>query len=529
MKTLDAHLKELGRMSADEALPLVKSMASALAAAHALGIVHRDFKPGNVVLVQVAGREKVRAVVTDFGLALQNPITDKSVTQFSTQGLLGTPAYMSPEQLEGRPVTAASDIYALGLVIYEMVTGVQPFRGDTPISAALKGLSESPTAPHKIRPELNAAWDSAILRCLERDPAKRFANVEEVAKSLVSEAPTPISGINLLELLRHGKRPIVATPVVLILLMLGSLSSWWLQHSSRVHWARDQALPQIAQLIEREKLAEAYALAVQAERYIPNDPMLGKFWPDISWSSPIKTIPSGVSVFRRNYNAPNDKWELVGLSPLEKRRFPPVDSEWKFELKGFATVERATFASDAPDSITVTMDEEAKVPSGMVRVELTPSASLQSTPVTLYGLPGFEGLPAIPIRDYWIDKHEVTNAEFKRFLDGGGYQKRDYWKFEFRKDGQTLSWAGAMTLFRDRTGRPGPATWVQGEYPRGQEDFPVTGVSWFEAAAYAEFVGKSLPSIYHWTTAARLGTAPASYQPVILVGRAPLQWEATAV
>ncbi len=77
-------------MSADEALPLVKSMASALAAAHALGIVHRDFKPGNVVLVQVAGREKVRAVVTDFGLALQNPITDKSVTQFSTQGLLET-------------------------------------------------------------------------------------------------------------------------------------------------------------------------------------------------------------------------------------------------------------------------------------------------------------------------------------------------------------------------------------------------------------------------------------------------------
>ena len=96
----------------------------------------------------------------------------------------------------------------------------------------------------------------------------------------------------------------------------------------------------------------------------------------------------------------------------------------------------------------------------------------------------------VPLGDYWIDKYEVTNAEFKRFLDQGGYRKPEYWKHEFRKDGRVLSWAEAMALFQDKTGRPGPATWVQGEYPRGQDDFPVTGVSWYEAAAYAEFSGK---------------------------------------
>jgi formylglycine-generating enzyme required for sulfatase activity/cephalosporin-C deacetylase-like acetyl esterase len=234
--------------------------------------------------------------------------------------------------------------------------------------------------------------------------------------------------------------------------------------------------------------------------------MLSKFWPAISWSGSIKTTPAGVSVFRKNYNAPDDAWEVVGRSPIEKRRFPLVDSVWKFELKGFATVERATFPSD---DLTVTMDEEAKAPAGMVRVELATPASPLSTPLTLFGFAGYEGLPAVQLGDFLIDRYEVTNGQFKQFLDQGGYRKQEYWKNEFLKDGHVLPWAEAMTLFRDTTGRPGPATWVQGEYPRGQEDFPVTGVSWYEAAAYAEFAGKLLPTIYHWAAAASPADGPS--------------------
>jgi dienelactone hydrolase len=117
-------------------------------------------------------------------------------------------------------------------------------------------------------------------------------------------------------------------------------------------------------------------------------------------------------------------------------------------------------------------------------------------------LPGFEALPAIPLGDYWMDRYEVTNQQYKNFLDEGGYLKQQYWKQEFRKEGRVLPWTEAMTQFRDSTGRPGPATWVQSEYPRGQDDFPVTGVSWYEAAAYAEYAGKMLPTIYHWAAAA---------------------------
>jgi formylglycine-generating enzyme required for sulfatase activity len=112
------------------------------------------------------------------------------------------------------------------------------------------------------------------------------------------------------------------------------------------------------------------------------------------------------------------------------------------------------------------------------------------------------GLPAVKLDDFWLDKYEVTNRQFKAFVDQGGYRKRDYWKHPFVKDGKALSWEQSMAEFRDATGRPGPSTWELGTYPEGSDDFPVSGVSWYEAAAYAEFAGKSLPTVYHWYRAA---------------------------
>jgi tetratricopeptide (TPR) repeat protein len=192
--TLGARLKEGGRMSAEEALPLVRQMASALAAAHAVGIVHRDFKPGNVVLVGAS--EQWRAVVTDFGLALRSATSEETVSLPTGTGFLGTPAYMSPEQIEGRPATTASDIYAFGLVVYEMVIGQRPFQGDTPMSAAVKRLTQVPTSPRSVLPELNPVWEAVILRCLDREPAKRFAGANDAIAALVGRpAVQNITGI----------------------------------------------------------------------------------------------------------------------------------------------------------------------------------------------------------------------------------------------------------------------------------------------------------------------------------------------
>jgi dienelactone hydrolase len=119
------------------------------------------------------------------------------------------------------------------------------------------------------------------------------------------------------------------------------------------------------------------------------------------------------------------------------------------------------------------------------------------------------GTPDTYIKDFLIDRHEVTNQEYKKFVDAGGYQRREFWKQPFVRDGHSIAWEEAVALFHDTTGRPGPATWEVGDYPKGHENYPVAGVSWYEAAAYAEFVGKSLPTAYHWMEASQAQDLPA--------------------
>jgi dienelactone hydrolase len=113
------------------------------------------------------------------------------------------------------------------------------------------------------------------------------------------------------------------------------------------------------------------------------------------------------------------------------------------------------------------------------------------------------GSPYVKLDDFLIDRHEVTNKEYQKFVDAGGYTKPEFWKQPFVKDGRNVAWDQAIALFRDSTGRPGPATWEAGHFPTGRGNHPVAGVSWYEAAAYAEFAGKSLPTAYHWLLASQ--------------------------
>ena len=108
-------------------------------------------------------------------------------------------------------------------------------------------------------------------------------------------------------------------------------------------------------------------------------------------------------------------------------------------------------------------------------------------------------LPVLNVGDFWIDKYEVTNQGYKAFIDSGGYVNTEFWKFPFINGEDTLEWKVAIELFKDKTSWYGPANWVMGDYPTGEDDIPVTGISWFEAAAYANFANKELPTIFHWT------------------------------
>jgi len=195
-ETLMGRLRRAGRMQPEEALPIVRQMVAALSAAHAAGIVHRDFKSENVVLV--ADPSPLRAVVTDFGLARGAPAGDRFAAAVTGMGIVGSPGYMSPEQVEGGDITPAADLYALGVVIYEMMTAHLPFVGETPLQTAVKRLREDPLSPRVYAPDLDPIWEGVILRCLAREPRRRFACADDVVRALVGEEvepppPAPVS------------------------------------------------------------------------------------------------------------------------------------------------------------------------------------------------------------------------------------------------------------------------------------------------------------------------------------------------
>jgi serine/threonine-protein kinase len=178
-----ASLKELIErgLSVGEAVEIVRQVLAGVRYAHERGIVHRDLKPQNV-LVDSEGRARV----TDFGIARAGA---SEITQ--TGSVLGTAQYLSPEQAQGLPVTAASDIYSVGVMLYETLTGRVPFDADSPVTVALKQVSERPRPPSELNPAVSRALDGVVMRALAKDPANRFASAEEFSQALDAAEADP--------------------------------------------------------------------------------------------------------------------------------------------------------------------------------------------------------------------------------------------------------------------------------------------------------------------------------------------------
>ena len=173
-ESLRSVLSRFGGLPVRKGVDLALQICSGLKEAHAQGIVHRDLKPENV-MIDAHGNVKIM----DFGIARSM----EGGTRL-TGAMIGTPAYMAPEQVSGKPVDYRTDIYALGLVLYEMFTGSETFRADTPVAIALKQMQEAPAPPHDIDPNIPVYIERAILKCLEKDPAKRFQSIAELEIAL---------------------------------------------------------------------------------------------------------------------------------------------------------------------------------------------------------------------------------------------------------------------------------------------------------------------------------------------------------
>lgn len=283
------------------------------------------------------------------------------------------------------------------------------------------------------------------------------------------------------------KKPWFSLPGVVVMVLLIISGAKYIHRQVKISWVMKELLPEIELLKDELNTIEAFKLAQIAEKYIPDDSTLIKLTGQFTCRLTVLSDPPGADVYTKEYNDAGEDWQLLGTTPIESIRMPIAFFRWKFEKPGYDSV---LAAMPSPrfdlDTIYRTLHKRGEIPPGMVYVE---------------GVGGETGSDFLSGKHgFFIDKYEVTNKQFKKFMDDGGYQNPDYWQDVLKM--KETSWDQVMDHFIDATGRPGPATWVAGDFAEGQDDYPVSGISWYEATAYAEYAGKNLPTNDHWQSAA---------------------------
>lgn len=283
--------------------------------------------------------------------------------------------------------------------------------------------------------------------------------------------------------LAGAHRRMFAAAAAIAAIILASLGAVVYRNSEARHWVREVAIPKIVWLSANDRTVEALQLIEKSEKYAPDDLDLARAVASATRVATLHSTPPGAVVEVKDYVSPKSPWLRLGTTPLDKVRIPGGYLRWKVTKAGLG---ESITAPPPAETISFDLVAAAKAPAGMVLVS--------GGPWTDYlAFLGWMGPYALP--PFYIDRFEVTNRQYQEFVDKGGYSTRGYWKQSFTRNGRDMAWNEAMDLFRDATGRPGPSTWEGGHYPEGKGDYPVSGISWFEAAAYAEFAGKALPVI----------------------------------
>jgi len=487
-RTLGRDLPASG-LPAAQVLELAIAIADALAAAHERGIVHRDLKPDNIML-----GDDGRVRVLDFGLATATataPVgagagsSDQDAAtvalgEYTTQPgtILGTVAYMSPEQALGKPADARSDVFSCGVVLYELASGKRPFAGGDPMSLLAAILRDTPAPCDALNPEVPSRLAAIVQRCLAKAPADRYAHGGELRDALKA--------------LRD--------------------------------WARGDGTAELAAIVDRiqgleegPEAFQAYLLGRELAKLAPGDPLVARLSPFYERLLTITSEPPGARVAMKWVRDGDDAWRPMGVTPLEAA-WPRGFSRVRVELEGHRTAYDLVYNNDWIGT-TYAVDFAASRPEEMEHV---PAGAF------MLFIPGLDHLAQEPLAAFLMDRDPVTNAAFKRFVDAGGYANAEWWREPFVEDGRTLAHDAALARFVDTTGRPGPAGWEMGEPAPGEDELPVSGVSWYEAAAYAAWAGKTLPTLFHWN---RVAFTPASAHLIAaanLHGKGPVRVGSTA-
>lgn len=272
---------------------------------------------------------------------------------------------------------------------------------------------------------------------------------------------------------------------ILILLIL-SLGFRLVFQKVKSNWAITRAVPEIENLWNNNDYSAAFGLFRKARKYIRDVQTKNDLEQYLVKKMNIITEPPGAEISVKEYTDTDEHWQNIGKTPIDGLELPAsVFFHCRIEKKGYEPVQ-AVFSS-GQDTFLRKLFRSGSLPEGMVHVN-----GLMEDPYADH---------LNDARAFFMDRYEVTNKQFREFMDNNGYRDRRYWKHAFIRDGIAVEWEDAMHLFVDRTGRPGPADWVAGGYPEGQDNYPVNGISWYEAAAYAEYAGKELPTLMHWYSA----------------------------
>ncbi|HEY7914411.1 MAG TPA: SUMF1/EgtB/PvdO family nonheme iron enzyme, partial [Blastocatellia bacterium] len=541
-ETLRARLAG-GRLQVSESLEIAAQVSAALSAAHQAGLVHRDIKPENIML-----RPDGYVKMLDFGLVKliereqpdHAPPRDAERVKTDTGLILGTARYMSPEQARGLDIDARADIFSLGIVLYEMTSGRLPFEGETAADALVSLLEREPRRLSHYVSGAEPELERIISRALEKDRARRYQSVHEMLADIkrlkedldfkarmksgddVTTRPLPAAAVTTISKIetdvRDRKtrsssltrrklmpRSLIAIAAIIIIAAAG----WAYWRNANIAWSREQ-IPRIEELARAQKYFEAFGLASSVSRHLPEDPALARLMPQIAAPVTVETEPAGALVYIKRFSTDGKDEaagrELFGATPLADKRLARGDYILQIEKDGYCPAETiisttpirgaGTFIMPPPVRIEHRLIEQGAIPEGMVFV-----------PGGEYRLVSWRRPTDTRVRldDYFIDKYEVSNRDYKEFILSGGYLKKEYWKHPFHKEGRSITPEEAMAEMRDRTGLPGPRDWSNQQYPEGKADHPVTGITWYEAAAYAEFRGKRLPTVFQWEKAARNG------------------------
>jgi formylglycine-generating enzyme required for sulfatase activity/tRNA A-37 threonylcarbamoyl transferase component Bud32/predicted esterase len=488
-----------GPLDVPTASQIVLEVLDALKEAHARGVVHRDLKPGNIMMTP-----KGHVKVLDFGLA---KLLDGDTIVTQTLGIAGTPMYMSPEQVLGEPVDTRTDLWSLGVIYYEALTGQPPFRGESTISV-LRAVTQAPlTHAKKIQPLLPPLADAIVTRALEKNPKKRYASAEEMERDVALLAKPP--QVEAHPWWQQPRWLLTCFAVILAAVSAGGWALW--RHVADERWASEVAPAKIENEMTAWHPLEAMALLEHAQKALPNDAHLEQLEERYTLATSITSEPTGATVEIQDYIKPHSPWKTLGKTPLVNVRIPKELSpvRWKIAKQGVGEMVVAPLAGKKMD---FQLAKHLAAPAGMVYV---PSQNFRDW-VAFLGPIGPWELPA-----HYMDRYEVTNRDYQQFVDGGGYSKAQYWSALMEKHGQQVAWSEAVVGFTDTTGRPGPSTWTGGHYPEGQANYPVSGVSWYEAMAYAAWAGKSLPVLGQFYQAAPVDAGFISVSQSNLSGTAP--------